>query len=744
MNTKSLFALVLCLVAAAHANADDLYLTKVKPMLRAKCSACHGALKQQAGLRLDAGKLILKGSENGPIVNLKNIDDSPLWKRVLTKDEDLRMPPHGEGEALDEKQLAVLRQWLGSGAKFPKSEEVPARPRDHWAFQRPKKSKLPKHSGSNPIDAFIVQQYGVRGVTATQPADRAILLRRLYFNLIGLPPTEAQLKQFLSDASDSAYQKEVDRLLQSPLHSQRWARHWMDVWRYSDWHGYQQQVRGSQRHIWRWRDWIVESIDKNVGYDRMILEMLAGDEIAPDKNETLRATGFLVRNFHNSNRNIWLDATVEHTAKAFVALTLNCARCHDHKYDPIVQKDFYAFRAIFEPHHVRTHRVGKVKDLKKNGLVRVYDKEPKVKTYLYLRGNEKRPDKDNPIAPAVPEFFGVSFVANQVALPKQPPIKVAIKEKGKKTGKSKMVAVPQYSTGRRLALARWIINRQNPLTARVAINHIWNRHFGRPLVERLDDFGLRSPRPRYAKLLDWLAVEFMENGWNMKHIHRLIVNSKTWQLASAADKRSTVSRKTDPDNTYYWRANIRRLESELIRDSVLYVAGSLDTSRGGADIPHARGEKVYRRSLYFQHAYEKQMKMMVLFDGASPNECYRREESVIPQQALVLANSDLSLSQSRKLAREIWKAVKQAKKPQPAFVGSAFVRLLGRPPEKNELQLCQQFLVQQAQRLAKSKQLTQFRGGSKPTIAPAKDPTMRARENLIHVLMNHNDFITIR
>jgi len=514
----------------------------------------------------------------------------------------------------------------------------------------------------------------------------------------------------------------------------------MDVWRYSDWHGYKMQVRGSQRHIWRWRDWIVESINQDRGYDRMVIEMLAGDEIAPTDPKTLRATGFLVRNFHASNRNIWLDATVEHTAKAFLGLTIKCARCHDHKYDPILQRDFYAFRAIFEPHNVRTQRVGKEKNVKKAGLVRAYDKDLKVNTYLYLRGNEKYPDKKRPIRPSVPSFFNHRLAITLVQLPSAVWQGKRIPAKKKKRGGP----LPRTSTGRRLALARWIANHKNPLTARVAVNHIWTRHFGRPLVARLDDFGLRSPRPRYAKLLDWLAVELMENGWRMKHIHRLIVTSRTWQLTSSVDRQSAVSKKLDPDNTYYWRANARRLESEAIRDSILFVAGSLDVSLGGPDIAHGKGERVLRRSLYFQHAYEKQMKMMVLFDGASPNECYRREESVIPQQALVLANSDLSLSQSRKLARRLWKQSQASSTPNKAFIVAVFYQLLSRRPTRPELVVCEEFLRRQPKRLADQSGLTKISGGAKPSIAPAKDPVMRAKENLVHVMMNHNDFITIR
>ena len=306
---------------------------------------------------------------------------------------------------------------------------------------------------------------------------------------------------------------------------------------------------------------------------------------------------------------------------------------------------------------------------------------------------------------------------------------------------------PRTSSGRRLALARWITDRQNPLAARVAVNHIWMRHFGEPLVQNVFDFGLRTEKPRHADLLDWLAVEFVENDWSMKHLHRLIVTSRTWQLASTADERlSEKNSRIDPDNYLLWRANVRRLDAELIRDNVLAVSGSLDKILGGADIDFRQGEESKRRSVYLRHAYEKQMKMLVIFDAASPNECYRRSESIIPQQALALANSSLALGQSRLLAGSLWKESTE-KEPDDSsieFVRLAYLQILSRPPAEKELTLCLKFLDNQAKLLADSSKLKTFIGGEKPKIQPASDSAQRARENLVQVLLNHNDFVTIR
>jgi hypothetical protein len=303
---------------------------------------------------------------------------------------------------------------------------------------------------------------------------------------------------------------------------------------------------------------------------------------------------------------------------------------------------------------------------------------------------------------------------------------------------------PATSTGRRLALARWMTRPDNPLAARVAVNHMWLRHFGAPLVENVFDFGLRSPRPAQADLLDWLAVELVEHGWSMKHLHRLMVTSNTYRMASGGRELQESNVKIDPDNRSLWRMNTRRLEAELVRDCLLYVGGSLDLSLGGPDIDQGLGEVSRRRSVYFRHAYEKQMQFLVLFDAANVNECYRRSESVIPQQALAVANSALSFGQSRLLARRHSEAVGTSAEADRGFIELAFEQILTRRPSADELAKCELFLTSQAARLADPSGLTAFEGGKKSEVSPSADPRQRARESLVHVLFNHNDFVTVR
>ncbi len=869
---------VLLLPAESSRAGSEIYTNAVRPLLAEKCVSCHGAVRQQSGLRLDAGSLILQGGDSGAVVVPGQPEESELLLRVTADDPDLRMPPEGDGEPLTREQTDLLTEWIRSGAAFPEDEPIPEGPSSHWAWQPVRRPAVPDVSDpdwSHPIDAFVFRSWQEHGIAPAAMADRRTLLRRASFDLIGLPPTREQMAALLNDRSDHAWERAVDRLLASPHHGERWARHWMDVWRYSDWDGYKMAVRGSQRHIWHWRDWIVRSLNADRGYDRMVTEMLAGDELAPEDPNVLAATGFLVRNYHNSNRNIWLDATVEHTAKAFLATTINCARCHDHKYDPIDQREYYAFRAIFEPHHVRTDRLPGQADLMQDGLPRAFDASPDAETYVYIRGNEKHPDKDHPVSPAVPVVLGGSYEPAEVWLPvfaswpslrdfvveedleraqqqvraaeakvatltgadgaeassgpaqealhvarlklaslqarleadrgragllpdstpalqkareqtalqkeqeyrvaaaelnvhrkqagleaarsidTEPERKKAIQkaEKELSTAQKELEKVrqdaakddqkytptgkhyPARSTGRRTALARWIVSRNNPLTARVAVNDIWMWHFGAPLVENVFDFGMRTARPEHAELLDWLAAEFMEHGWSMKHLHRVILTSRVWRLSSEV---TADSAEADPDGRFLSRARVQRIDAECVRDSILAVAGTLDRTMGGPVVPFREADESTRRSLYIEHAYEKQATMLVLFDAASPNECYRRSTSVIPQQALAMVNSDLTVRSARQAAERLSQEAADADR----FIERAFLELLSRPPNPEEQAACREFLLQQTDELQPNRQAVSEAGsGSGQT---DMSPEQRARRNLVHVLINHNDFITVR
>lgn len=847
-------------------------------LLKQRCLGCHSGKAKQSGLDLSSRELAVRGGDRGPAIMPGNAKES-LLIRVANHAAEPHMPL--QSPKLASEELALLAEWIDQGAPYGPSVESKSTPLpEHWSFRRPQRAALPQVKNAawvqNPIDAFVAAEREKRNLTNLPEADRRLLLRRLYLDLVGVPPTRDELTQFLADAAPNAYEAVVDRLLSDKRYGERWGRHWMDIWRYSDWYGWRKgnDVRNSQRFMWRWRDWIVESMNADKGYDRMILEMLAADEVAPQDTQALRATGFLARNYSKYDRDGWMQDAVDHTALGMLGITVRCARCHDHKYDPISQEEYYRFRSFFEPYEVRVDRVPGQVDIDKDGLARVYDADAHRPTYLYVRGDIQQPDKTGELSPAVPRLFGLplgkiepvtlpldsyypdhrSFVQQdllakakadiekaEAALAKQQEQfsaiesdlaartvaegydkmraasdELALAKKTLAAAKEHVIALaariaadrakfssppdPAYeqfamearkaerkagirkadeealrarieldqalraeapdekrigeaqkrltaattaltqstegyntvgkvyenhSTGRRTALARWIGSAENPLTARVAVNHMWLRHFGKPLVSTVFDFGLNGKPPTHPALLDWLATELVNSGWSMKAMHRLMVTSATYRMQSSPGAAGHPSAAVDPENDFLWRMNPRRMEAEVVRDSILSLAGELDPSMGGPDIDETKGLASKRRSIYFRHSPDTQMEFLKMFDGPNPTECYARNESVVPQQALALANSQISVEKARVLAAKI-----PAGTGPDDFVKAAFETILGRPPGSEELAVGIRFLQRQPDLLA-----------SWSVEAPA---AARARENLVHVLLNHNDFVTIR
>jgi hypothetical protein len=755
-----------CLVVAAPVD----YGRDVKPLLHAHCSACHGALKQKAKLRLDTAAAVRQGGRHGPAVRPGDPTASLLIERITETNEARRMPP--EGRPLGAAEVATLQAWIVKGAAGPAGEKPESDPRAHWAFQPPVRPTVPASEGAssdNPIDCFLAEVRRQRGLPTAPPADRATLLRRVYLDLVGLPPTRAELHAFLEDPGPDAYERVVDRLLASPAYGERWARHWMDVWRYSDWYGRRAvpDVMNSYPQIWRWRDWIIRSLNEDRGYDDMVRQMLAADELSPEDDREVVATGFLVRSWFKWNYEQWMKDLVEHTGKAFLGLTLNCCHCHDHKYDPITQEECFRFRAFFEPLELRQDRVPGESDpgtFRKyvytesygpihSGLVRVFDEKLDAKTYMYAKGDARnRIEGRPPVMPGVPAALGGDLHIEPVRLPPvawYPGLKRFVQEEEvvrcavaalMKAGTPSVPLGPVYpatSTGRRTALARWITARDNPLTARVAVNHLWGWHFGRPLVETTHDFGRNGKPPTHPALLDWLAVELMENGWHMKPLHRLLVTSAAYRMRSSLPGAAgAAERAADPQERFLWRFPTARMEAEVVRDSVLHAAGELDRTLGGPELPHEHGQVSRRRSLYFTSHGEAKMQFLELFDAANPCECYRRTVSVQPQQALALTNSELVLRQSRLLARKL------EGHDSRAYVRATFEEVLGRPPAPAEVKASLAFLAQQESLLRQAG--SQPAAGPAGWVAPAVDAAARAREGLIVALFNHNDFVTIR
>jgi hypothetical protein len=973
--------------AAAAAQEKVDYLRQIKPLLTRRCYACHGALQQKSGLRLDTAAAMRTGGDGGAAIEPGKSTESLLIEAVTGVEGVAKMPPKGEGEPLTPDEIALLKRWIDEGAQAPADEPPQADPRKHWAFQRIERPAVPAiadpSQAANPIDAFIAAELERRGIRSTEQADKATLLRRVSLDLVGLPPTREELHAFLNDTAPDAYEKLVDKLLDSPQYGERWARHWMDVWRYSDWYGRRAvpDVWNSAPQVWRWRDWIVKSLNNDKGYERMVQEMLAADEIAPEDVEAAVATGYIIRNWYALNPHQWMKDTVEHTGKAFLGLTFNCAHCHDHKYDPITNEEYFRFRAFFEPVQVRQDRWPGEADpgpfqkyeytvLRKVvpiGCVRIFDENLAAETFMYRSGDEReRIEGKPPVVPAAPAFLGGDqlkiepvelpprayypglksfiresetatradaltksrerFVAAQQSLatalsqsaeaqseyvealkaapadgPQPPAIDPKLVERRQaaqqgvqtaetgvhgaelqlaaaqaqfeslrariaaddakyiaqaanadelakaaslaertaslraaeeqqftadkslaaarakadalaagaekdkaaaavKTAEQALAAAtkavetaqqalngdattytplspiyPAQSSGRRRALAEWIARRENPLTARVAVNHIWLRHFGRALVESVYDFGINGKPPSHPELLDWLAAEFMEpsigppvearnpalGSWRMKHLHRLIVTSRAYRRSSAAEADSP-GLAADPDNRLLWRYAPRRMEAEVVRDSLLFLAGQLDPQIGGTPLDNKAELASRRRSLYFSIYPEDggQPRFLETFDAPDPCDCYRRTESLVPQQALALTNATVVLNQSRLLARKLWESTaKEASPPEvaatatgsappdpreTAFIVAAFEQVLCRAPSDAELDACREFMAQQTElfRNADPKSLTV--AAAAESVAASNDPVVRTCENLVHALVNHNDFVTVR
>ena len=930
------FVLVVGIATSSIANESKVdYSRDIKPILKARCYACHGALKQEADLRLDTGTLIRKGGSTRTAKTIEPANASLLIERITAKVESERMPP--DGPPLSAAQIDLLRVWIAQGATSPNDELPEEDTRRHWSFQAPVRPAVPVlldsidsiWNGSNPIDAFLAEERKVAGVQPMPPTDRPTLLRRLTLDLIGLPPTADELQKFLSDESEWAYETVLDELLESPQHGERWARHWMDIWRYSDWYGRRAvpDVMNSYPMVWRWRDWIVRSVNQDKPYDQMIVEMLAADELYPGDDENIVATGYLVRSWFKWNYETWKKDLVEHTGKAFLGLTLNCAQCHDHKYDPLSQEEYFRFRAFFEPLELRHDRVQGESDpgpfVKyvyalsygpiKSGRVSVFDENLAAETFMFSNGDARlRMEGKPPVSPGGPAVLGGSQLqASQIKLPitaAYPGMKEFVRDEERSKWKSAIAAAqkqlaeardtlasepearqalkipvlsaaaaearlhaaqfeltsleqrieadsvrystgiltedrqneaavkeliraacqgerkaavasakanmasaesaaaiaevklseatkqadqaamdtsnkavqaaqkqrtaattslstanaelskelgeytplspkyPQVTSGRRASLAGWIASKDNPLTARVAVNHIWLRHFGQALVDSPHDFGRNGSRPTHPKLLDWLACELMDSGWSMKHIHRLIVTSQSYRMASMAPQsvrlnpsQEATASAIDPDNKKYWRFPASRMQAEVVRDSLLGLSGELDQTFGGHEIDHKQGMTSRRRSLYFLHHGEEKMEFLELFDAANACDCYSRTSSIQPQQALALINSELTKSLSRQLEKRLWRSANLNRSESEEFdavsrfVRIAFFQVLNREPREEELTASLKFLEQQAIRLI------EFNGAS-PGLVPAE----RARANLLHALMNHNDFVTIR
>lgn len=829
------------LLAAGQAGRVVSFEKEVKPLLEARCVKCHGAAMQLGKLDLRNRQVALKGGEKGPAFLAGNAAQSILFKRVAGLEKPA-MPMDGK---LSDAEVETLRLWIEQGAvwegelgaaktaddplKAIENSPLPPKAKDWWSFRKPVRPEIPKVDdprwGKHPIDAFIKRQLDAQGLKPAPPADKRTLARRAYLDLTGLPPSPAELKEFLDDSRPDAWEQLVDRLLASPHYGERWGRHWLDVARYADSNGYEHDF--DRPNAWRYRDYVIRSFNRDTPYDRFLLEQLAGDEVDEVTYDTLTATGFL-RNYAKVGfrekdnpqfRFEYLDDMIATLGRGVMGLTVHCARCHNHKFDPILQRDYYRMQASLFSYVEVDHplvpkeqadeyfrlneeidakikplraRVAAIEDPYKLVLVKEkYKRFPaNIQEAINTPEEQRTPGQvllANQIIRTVRVSSGevarhlkpeersevkrleAEIAALQKQRPKPIPMAMGITDgdyrfvpdgpgdepapgKGVKMevtegsylhkGPGRYEAPPSYflhggdmysrgslmkpgfvtvltegdpvtarppgdghTSGRRRALAEWLSSPEHPLTARVAVNRIWHHHFGRGIVATLDNFGHTGEKPTHPELLDWLAVEFRERGWSIKQMHRLILTSQTYQMSSSFADEGNLAK--DTANLYLWRFRQQRLEAEVLRDSILAVAGTLNTLMEGPPVfpplpedtlrsmnkgiwnTQPDGPETWRRSIYVYRKRGLPFPFFEVFDLPDQTiTCGRRNVSTVATQALTLLNNEFVLDQSKRFAARL----KQLSADSNEQLRLAYELALGRAPSAEERAVAAEFL----------------------------------------------------
>ncbi|MCA9064336.1 MAG: PSD1 domain-containing protein, partial [Planctomycetaceae bacterium] len=570
----------LCVVIAVQSvvscRADDgaRFEAEVAPLLIRRCVECHQGPDPSGGLNLTSAEGLTAGGDSGATIDLSAVESSHLLERILNGD----MPPQKQGRSqkLPAEEIAVLQEWVRSGAVWPEGRTLDLFERtndvrggrDWWSLQPVKKPALPEDalsSSRNPVDAFIQQSLSAHQMTMAPPADRRTLLRRLYYDLIGLPPGKEEIDEFVRDSSPDALETRIEKLLAMPQYGERWARYWLDLVRYADTSGYERDQE--KPYAWKYRDWVVQAFNEDLPYQTFILHQLAGDEISDRDEQSVVATGFLRLGTWNDEPNDpadyqydRLEDMVHTTSSAFLAMTVKCARCHAHKFDPLTQDDYYRMASAFWAGPISEQN----RDLlggpspEKLGFAEVLgwtDLSPDPPPLQVLKNGER----SHPLHAVVPGTL--SAIPSLQHAFDRPPAGAA-------------------TSLRRLQLAKWIADPRNPLTHRVLVNRLWQHHFGQAIVRTPNNFGFLADPPTHPELLDWLAAEFVEHGGSIKHIHRLILTSQAWQQASLHPRQQEYQVR-DPGNRLWWHSERRRLDAEALRDSILMATGELDLSTGG-------------------------------------------------------------------------------------------------------------------------------------------------------------------
>jgi len=675
----------------------------IRPILSNSCFKCHGPGTQKGNLRLDsserarAKKVIVPGKPT----------DSHLMQRVTAPDGE-RMPPAGAADRLSADQIAKLKTWIEQGGEYT----------PHWSFVKPVAAKLPTVTDQawpkNAIDSFVLARLEKAGLKPSPEADRSTLIRRLSLDLLGVLPDPKEVDDFLNDTATDAYEKLVDRLLTSPHFGERQARHWLDMARYADSNGY---TTDGARTIWPYRDWVIDAINRDVPFNKFTIEQLAGDLLPKASQEQLVATGFQRNTPTNGEggtdaEQFRVERTVDRTntmGAVWLGLTVGCCQCHDHKYDPLSQKEYYRFYAFF---NTTSEPVLKLSTPEQDKTLA--ELNAKLEAAKKEKTDAKAPSpKVVELQKEIRDFelnkIESTLIVREAARTTNIHLRGDFLQKGEVVTAGTPAALPPFkadgATPNRLDLARWLVSAENPLTPRVVVNRIWQQYFGKGLVETENDFGMQGKLPTHPDLLDHLAVEFVRNGWGVKKMHKYIVMSAAYRQTSQMRNsefgvRNEKQQALDPNNLLLWRQNRLRVEAEIIRDSALSAAGLLNRKIGGPGFypaqpkeifsftqaskpwPESQGADRYRRGMYTFIWRQSQHPLLTTFDAAdAQTACTRRNRSNTPLQALHLANDPVFVEIADALGKRI---VKEGPTEDAGRVEYAFQLCFSRKPTTNE------------------------------------------------------------
>ncbi|EAQ81726.1 hypothetical protein DSM3645_29132 [Blastopirellula marina DSM 3645] len=863
-------ALLFVLSGTCAAQAEPHFESDVRGIFKKHCFHCHGEEEHpEGGLDLRLVRWMLTGGDSGAAIIAGQPADSLLYQRL----ESHEMPPD-ESKQISPAELAVVKQWIAAGAKTARPEPttlgdeylITAEERAHWSFQPIQRPAVPavQHAEdvANPIDAFLLTKLEQHGHRFSPQATPEKLVRRLTLDLHGLSPETKLVAEFQASGGEADWSKLVDKLLASSHYGERWGRHWLDVAGYADSEGYS-DIDAERPHAWRYRDYVIRAFNDNKPFDRFIAEQLAGDELitsplndlSPDDVELLSATGFLrmapdgtggAVDDVNMARNDTIADTVHIVSSSLMAMTLSCAQCHDHRYDPISHADYFRFRAIFEPAldwqkwkrpNQRLVSLNTEADRKAAAKIEaeaklidaavaekraefiqatfdeqlakvpaelhelaraahaaaaakrtteqkaIFQKYPHLNVtagslYLYNRKAadelKKMGEEAAKVRAAKPKQQYVRaltevpgqvpttrlFYRGDYAQPKQELQPAGLTVVRESAGLAEIPAQSSHlpTTGRRLALAEYLTDAKHPLTARAIVNRVWMHHFGVGLVTTPNDFGVLGELPTHPELLDWLAAEFIESGWDMKHLHRLILSSNAWRQQV---RNNPALQELDPDNHWYGGARLRRLEAEVIRDSLLAISGELNPQQFGPPVPvmpdtvgrivvgkenlnagrpgaviDMQGEDL-RRSIYVQVRRSRPLSLMETFDQPtmSPN-CDQRRPSTNATQSLLMLNSEQLIHRSRKIATRL---IQERPDDQQQQLELAWRLIYCRPMAAAELADAQAFIQQLVESLAS--QPAYQPQGDKPAAKSAEEEALAV---LCQVLLSSNEFLYVQ